>query len=72
MTDQKTQLASGASLLSVKLAADKETVRYAEYILNHYDRNSHADHLVLARNLEAWADKRNQVANISHQRLEEQ
>ena len=56
-----------AALLPVRsnagLAADKETVRYAEYILNHYDRNSHADHLVLARHLEAWAYKRNQVAN---------
>jgi len=32
-----------------------ETVKIASYILNHYDRNSHKDHLVLATYLEKWA-----------------
>ncbi|GAG80858.1 unnamed protein product, partial [marine sediment metagenome] len=43
---------------------NKKTVQFAAYILNHYDRNSHKDHLVLAKNLERWAVKfvRNQPA----------
>jgi len=48
---------SGGLRAYEQLAASKETVRYAEYILNHYSRNSHADHLVLARHLEAWAER---------------
>lgn len=30
---------------------DKKLIRYAEYILNHYDKNSHSDAIVLARDL---------------------
>ena len=33
----------------------RTTLQFARYILNHYDRNSHEDHLCLARRLEKWA-----------------
>jgi len=35
----------------------KEAYREGDYILNHYDRNSHADKIILARNLHRWAIK---------------
>lgn len=37
-----------------------ETVQYAAYILNHYSRNSHADKLCLARDLErhGWSKRK--------------
>jgi hypothetical protein len=35
----------------------KEAYCEGDYILNHYDRNSHADKIILARNLHRWAIK---------------
>ena len=32
------------------------TIHIANYILNHFDKNSHADHICLARYLEQWRD----------------
>lgn len=29
-----------------------KTIQYAEYILNHYSKDSHADHICLARDME--------------------
>ncbi len=34
---------------------NKETVIMANYILNHYHKNSKQDHFCLARKLEKWA-----------------
>ena len=63
-----------AELKDNQLTASKETVRYAEYILNHYSRNSHADHLVLARHLEAWAERQCELSEqlIASQAREQQ
>lgn len=50
-----------AALPSVRVKAvvgriqPRTTLQFARHILNHYDRNSHKDHLCLARRLEKWA-----------------
>ena len=42
----------------------KEAYREGDYILNHYDRNSHADKIILARNLHRWAIKYSAQQNM--------
>lgn len=37
----------------------KEFYQEGDYILNHYDRNSHADKIVLSRNLQRFVNKHN-------------
>ena len=34
-----------------------EAYRQGDYVLNHYDRNSHGDKIILARDLHRWAIK---------------
>ena len=34
-----------------------EAYQEGDYILNHYDRNSHSDKIILSRNLCRWAVK---------------
>jgi hypothetical protein len=42
--------------------ASLEAVQYADYILNHYSRYSHADKLCLARDLERHGWQRSQYS----------
>lgn len=45
-------------------SASSEAVQYADYILNHYSRDSHADKLCLARDLERHGWKKSSFANL--------
>lgn len=47
-------------MVSPHPSPSRDAVQYADYILNHYSRNSHADKLCLARDLErhGWRKKR--------------
>lgn len=45
-------------------SASSEAVQYADYILNHYARDSHADKLCLARDLERHGWKKSHYANL--------
>lgn len=50
--------------------------RKGDYILNHYDRNSHKDKVVLARHLHEWAleyaekHKKSDIVDCDHENCE--
>ena len=44
-------------------SASSEAVQYADYVLNHYARDSYADKLCLARDLERHGWEKSQYAN---------
>jgi len=45
-------------------SASLEAIQYADYILNHYSRDSHADKLCLARDLERQGWQRSPYARL--------
>jgi hypothetical protein len=45
-------------------SASSEAVQYADYVLNHYARDSYADKLCLARDLERHGWEKSQYANL--------
>jgi hypothetical protein len=61
-----TQLNSnaGSSCSATSCSASPEAVQYADYILNHYSRDSHADKLSLARDLEWHGWKKSSLARL--------
>lgn len=55
---------AGSGCPATTCSASSEAVQYADYVLNHYSRDSHADKLCLACDLERHGWKKSSFASL--------